>query len=194
MESKVNIAWKKCSRQIYWRRNKHEAIWNIIKANGVQLSKTPASTLNANDFNCFFSTADNVIADTPAYHSNFRDFVQTDNNLKVNFRSVTYHEVRDTNKCMKTWKSKDPFEVNAKIMKTLINLILYPLTKFMNMCIENNVFTDCFKLVKGIPLFKNVNENETSNYRPKFKYVNISNPTIYFLKASLNIVPTNQRK
>lgn len=47
-------------------------MWNIIKANGVQLSDTPASIINANNFNFnFVSIADTIITDIPANQSNF---------------------------------------------------------------------------------------------------------------------------
>ncbi|CAH2003648.1 unnamed protein product [Acanthoscelides obtectus] len=51
-------------------------------------------------------------------------------------------------------------------MKTLNNLIVYPITKLINMCIGNNVFPALLKLAKILPLFKKGCENEPCNFRP----------------------------
>lgn len=94
-------------------------MWNISKVNGVQLSKTPSSTF----------IAENMIADILDDQSHFRDFVQNDDNLHFNFHSVKYNEVRDTNISLKNSKTKDPFEINVKIMETSNRVLVYTLSK-----------------------------------------------------------------
>ncbi|CAH1975211.1 unnamed protein product [Acanthoscelides obtectus] len=51
-------------------------------------------------------------------------------------------------------------------MKTLNYLIVYPITKLINMCTENNVCLASLKLAKILPLFKTGCENDLCNFRP----------------------------
>ncbi|CAH2018922.1 unnamed protein product [Acanthoscelides obtectus] len=160
---------KKNAHDKYIRRasDKQAAMWNVIKSNGVQSSKAHSSTLSANDLNSFFvSIADTIIAEIPATQSNFKDFIQTSDTLHFNFRTVSFNDVRDAIKSLKNSKSKDPYDIDVKIMKTLNNLLVYPITKLINMCIENNVFPALLKLAKIVPLFKKGCENDPCNFRP----------------------------
>ncbi|CAH2008610.1 unnamed protein product [Acanthoscelides obtectus] len=71
---------KRNAHNKYIRRasNKQAAMRNVIKANGVQSSKSHSSTLNANNLNFFFVSIDEaIIAEIPATQSKFKDFIQT---------------------------------------------------------------------------------------------------------------------
>src|SRR3978361_2258585 len=54
----------------------------------------------------------------------------------------------------------------VKILKSVIDVILIPLTNLINLSIDNSVFPDCLKLARGIPIFKKGNSNDPANYRP----------------------------
>ena len=54
----------------------------------------------------------------------------------------------------------------AKILGTLKNIIIYPLTKIINNCIKLSIFPGCLKKARVVPVFKKGDHGEVSNYRP----------------------------
>lgn len=148
--------------------NPQAAMWNVIKNNNPNLNTPPTDFLNANSFNNFFiNVAANIINNLPGTNKHFSDYIQAvDPNIQFKFKEVTYNEIRDIINEIKNCKSKDPYDINTRIIKTVKNLIVFPLTNLINQCIRSNTFPTVLKLAKVIPIHKKGDKDDASNYRP----------------------------
>lgn len=151
--------------------NGQMAMWDIIKNSNPVLNSPSAVNINANDFNDFFvNIAGNIVNDLQKSDKNPLDYIKT-NEINIarsnfKFKEVTFNQVRSIVNNLKNSKSKDPFSITVKIIKTLLNIIIVPLTKLINMCINSHIFPNCLKIAKVIPIFKKGSVEDLNNYRP----------------------------
>ena len=81
------------------------------------------------------------------------------------FKEISYNMVREK---IDSLKNSTSYDFNTKIIKTIKNLIIYPLTKLFNQCIRENVFPTVLKIARVIPVFKQKgSSDDQTNYRPK---------------------------
>ncbi|RYA67263.1 hypothetical protein DD592_27655 [Enterobacter cloacae complex sp. 2DZ2F20B] len=67
---------------------------------------------------------------------------------------------------LKNSSSKDIFDLNVVLIKTIKDIIITPLTRLINCCIRASVFPDCLKTARIIPIHKKGDRNDLNNYRP----------------------------
>jgi len=82
------------------------------------------------------------------------------------FREVSFNEVRDIIDGLKNKNSKDIFGLNVKLIKSVKNQIISPLTKLINSCIRESIFPNILKEALVTPIFKRGNRNLPESYRP----------------------------
>lgn len=56
--------------------------------------------------------------------------------------------------------------ISSKLLKTLKPVLSVPLSLIINQCFSKNIFPDCLKIAKVIPIFKKGDNKHFSNYRP----------------------------
>ena len=66
----------------------------------------------------------------------------------------------------KNKKSKDHDDIDMCLVKKLIPHLVIPLAHIFNVSLQTGVFPDGMKIARVIPLFKNGNANDFTNYRP----------------------------
>ncbi|CAH2011859.1 unnamed protein product [Acanthoscelides obtectus] len=137
--------------------NRQHAAWSIIKNVKPNTHNQDSSTsLTVHQFNDFFTHISQTLLNkiTPSAVSPSHYMNHPTHSSHFRFREVTYHDMRTAINKLKNSKSTDPYGFTVKIVKTLQNLIIYPLTKLFNQCIGSNTFPDFFKPSKIIPIFK----------------------------------------
>ena len=103
----------------------------------------------------------------PTTNKHFSDYIDTIHpRISFSFKEVSYNEVRDVITELKNCKSKDSYGINTQIIKTLKNIIVFPLTNLINQCIKYNIFPTVLKIAKVIPIYKKGDKDDASNYRP----------------------------
>lgn len=147
------------------------AIWDVIKSNNPTAKKSYSDTLTADDFNKFFvNIAKDITKSLPTVQVNPLDHVAVYMSYKnpdvFNFPEVSYSCVRDIISHLKNSPSLDFYGLNARIMKTLKHIIVFPLTNLINQCIGANTFPDCLKIARVVPVFKKGCCDDVGNYRP----------------------------
>lgn len=151
--------------------NPQIAMWRIINQLNVTNNHPVSSSrdVSAETFNNFFtSTAQQIVSKLAPTTKKPTDYLSgTSSGVGFEFQPVTYIQMRDCISNLKNSKSKDCFEINTKIIKTVKNIIVYPLTKLINETILLNIFPDHLKVAKVIPIFKNKGlVDDPSGYRP----------------------------
>lgn len=74
--------------------------------------------------------------------------------------------MRDIINSLSNKKSNDIYGLNTFIIKKVKDVIIIPLTKLLNQCIDMGIFPDALKTSKVIPIFKKGNKDDPCNYRP----------------------------
>lgn len=144
--------------------------WKLINSKRLASSNNYSEKLTAEDFSTFFG-------DIPHNLENNLKLSNTDPiqlmhknltpvNSVFNFREITFNEVRDTIDSIKKKKSKDYYNISITIVRNIKNLILVPLTRLINRCINENLFPSCLKVTKVIPIHKKGNVDDVDKYRP----------------------------
>lgn len=151
--------------------NRSKAVWEIIRSNNPTKKKSTTEALHANDFNNFFtSIAENIIQSLPVTQSDPLDYLKSFMSGRSPgsfcFKEVSFTDVRDIISSMKNSSSKDCYHLNARIIKTIKHIIVVPLTKLINQCIRSNMFPDCLKVARVVPVFKKGLDDDLNNYRP----------------------------
>lgn len=151
--------------------NKVRAAWEVINSNRRTNSSVEDVSIHANDFNSFFiNVANNALSNLREPNLSFEEYLEQSNlnitNLSFSFREVTYNEVRDAINELKNKHSKDFYDLDIMLIKSLKDMLITPLTKLFNQCIREGVYPSCFKISKIIPIFKKGNQTDLGNYRP----------------------------
>lgn len=148
--------------------NKPKAFWRLInKRRGKTNSKT-TNNISAEQFNNYFANiAKKVISNLPLVNINPLEYVNNEhqeNNYSI--PEFTYNEVRDAINYIKNKSSKDVYDINIKIIKSVIHIITIPLTKLFNLSLKLSIFPEILKLSKVIPIHKTGCLDDMNNYRP----------------------------
>lgn len=167
----INQAKQKANSE-YIRKadNAGKAAWQVINIERKKACSTGGTDIHANDFNEFFaSTADSILKNLPNSNKNHNEYlgkVKREVNISFSFREVTFIEVRDAINQLKNKHSKDIYDLDIVLIKSLKDNLIYPLTKLFNQSIREGIYPSAFKIVKIIPVFKKGDCNILSNYRP----------------------------
>lgn len=81
-------------------------------------------------------------------------------------KKITERELIDVVKKFKNKKSTDCIDVDMALVKDIIDSIARPLTHICNQSFQTGIFPNQMKIAKVIPIYKNGNKHQFSNYRP----------------------------
>ena len=122
----------------------------------------------ANKFNAFFTNigknlADKII-DVP--HKHFSDYLESKANSIFEFQPV---ETKKVNKIISQLDSKNSSgydSISNILIKSIVDIILKPLTVIINQCFKMGIFPNQLKIAKVVPIFKSGDDTLFTNYRP----------------------------
>lgn len=180
------IAKKKyLSDRIISSKNKIKTVWNVIKEETgnyiekanctIEINVSKESSLKegtqvANHFNKYFCTvADNLTKNLNSSKEKALEHLQVYcNRVKetVDFCEVSQLEVKCVIAKLKSKTSKDLWHMSPKLLKSLSNAIVEPLTIVINECLQTGTFPDLLKIARVIPLHKKGCHKDIQNYRP----------------------------
>ncbi|KAB0795942.1 hypothetical protein PPYR_10003 [Photinus pyralis] len=123
---------------------KSKAIWQVIKQNNND-NQMHTQNRTPNEFNNFFvQIAGEISASLPVqnndpitYFSNFK----INNSTSFDFQEISFNEMRDTVSSINNSGCRDHFGITADIVKSVLNVIIVPLTKIINACTYEIQFT-----------------------------------------------------
>ena len=80
--------------------------------------------------------------------------------------AVNDREILDIVKTFKNKKSTDCFDIDMVLVKSIIEYILQPFTYICNLSFQTGMFPSKMKIAKVIPIYKNGERHQFTNYRP----------------------------
>lgn len=148
-------------------QNQSQAVWNIINSYTKQLKKpSTEETVDPKSFNDYFTNAPYEILSKLDHPSN--QYTLPTSYLKIRFEldKVSYNEVRDWIRELSSSKSCDAYGLNSQVLKSVIDILVIPLTKIINLCFKDGKFPQALKITKIIPIHKKGSVKEPCNFRP----------------------------
>lgn len=151
-------------------KNPIKSMWNIINTHrGVNKSKTIDPNITPDNFNEYFTNiSQKVINKIPSTNCNPLQYLRK-LEFKHNhftFGEVTFNEVRDIINNIENKNSRDCYGMTVKVLKSIKNVIIEPLTKLINLSFKHSIFPNALKKAVVIPIFKKGAADDLSNYRP----------------------------
>ena len=145
---------------------------NNLKQNVIQkLIFNNAIYTNGNDisniFNDFFVNIGNNIAESVDCslddHRKYLNHINQQNSFF--FHPITPIDISIIIKSLKN-KSSNINNFSVKILKSISNLVSFPLSEIINQSLINSNFPDSLKIARITPLFKEGDKTDVNNYRP----------------------------
>nr|CAI5825256.1 unnamed protein product [Callosobruchus analis] len=153
--------------------NPIKCIWQIVNKYRGAIANNNNKNISMptpDDFNNYFSNiAIDITRNLPDVNVNPSDnlkFLDVPQNIVFDFDHVTYNEVRDIIDSLKNKNSRDIYGFNIKLVKTIKNIILIPLTNLINLCLKEGIFPQVLKIVLVKPIHKKGDQSLPDNYRP----------------------------
>ena len=81
-------------------------------------------------------------------------------------KSLSINKLKEAFSSLKTNESPGYDDTNFNVVKACFEEINEPLKHFFNLSLENGIFPEKMKIAKVIPLFKNGDPKNITNYRP----------------------------
>ena len=88
------------------------------------------------------------------------------------FEPITDNEIKNETRSKK--KYDRAYDISVIFFKLSIMYVLSLLRKLFNMCVLSGIYSENFKLIRIIPMYKKGSQNEVSNHRPIGGLVNLS--------------------
>ena len=136
-----------------------------FECNGEDVSDT---SIIANKFNTFFATIGPNLANAlPAVEgASIGDYMGEHNINSMFLTPVVENEIINIVKLCKPQISKDCVDISMYVISKVIVSIAKPLAHIFNLSFSCGIFPDHMKIAKIIPIFKNGQKTEFTNYRP----------------------------
>ena len=114
----------------------------------------------------FVNIGPTLADDIPISNDTFSTYLTDAVGDTLFLKPVTQAEIINLVNNTKSKKSKDHDDIDMCLVKKLIPYLVIPLEHIFNISLQTGVFPDCMKIARVIPLFKNGNINDFTNYRP----------------------------
>jgi hypothetical protein len=213
----------RAAKKLYYNRlisnsdNKVRTTWNIIKTvTGRKLKNHGIQTLNidgklTDDHNTIVESLNNyclTVADKINNDNSNPDLNNRDEAYKylnylsqafttpfpaIKFKCTNTREIENVIKSLKTRNSKGYDEISVKILKISAPFISSPLTHICNRVLSTGVFPSRMKYSEIIPIFKNGDRTNMTNYRPISLLSSISKivEKVIYIRLNQHIVTNN---
>ena len=163
IKNDIKQTWRAINNVINPKANKITAVKKISENNVTYVNPKEISNL----FNNFFVNIGRKIAESvernPQDHLQFLNHVNQPQSFF--FQPVSPTEVGNIINSLKN-KSSDINTMPIKILKTIKNIISFPLSEIINNSFTSGEFPDPLKVARVTPIFKEGDKSKLSNYRP----------------------------
>ena len=121
----------------------------------------------ADSFNKYFTEIGPDLANKiPAGEKNFSEFLGAKNDLDFKFCELSDTRLLNFIKRMKPKTSFGEDLISNKVLQFIAPYIFQPLKHLINLSLKTGYFPDKFKVAKIIPIFKDSDKHDFTNYRP----------------------------
>ena len=184
--NRVNSEIKKSKKQYYKtyfdnNKNNISKIWSGIreivntKRNIVHKTSTlkcnnkviTNETKIANAFNDFFVTiGTNTAASIPNVPILPEVHLKNRNQFNLILTHVSEEEIIEIIRNLDVNKGNGPSSIPTKLLQSIVDLIIFPLCKIINISFTTGKFPNAIKIAKVIPIHKKDSTQDVNNYRP----------------------------
>jgi hypothetical protein len=117
----------------------------------------------------YINIAPKLASELPPATRDFKSYlphIDRDNIPRLEFRPITFENIESMLREMLSKTSSSHDGISNKKLKAISKVILFPLSHLINISMKSGHVPDSWKVAKIIPLFKNGDPTQTTNYRP----------------------------
>ena len=176
---KRHIKTKYIEEQFEQAKNNPKNTWKLIKTHTKtnQRETEPDTILNnnqeitddteiANNFNCYFNKIGYTLnTRIPKSKKDYTEYAKTTDKI-FKFEKVTEEHVKEIFKQLKPKTSSGPDQISSKILKTISEKIITPITHLLNLSLTTGIVPTQLKESCIIPIHKSGDKKNMNNYRP----------------------------
>ena len=115
----------------------------------------------------FVNIGPSLANDIPKSNDTFSTYLTDVVGDTLFLKPVTQAEIFDLVNNTKSKKSKDHDDIDMCLVKKIIPYLVIPLEHMFNISLQTGVFPEGMKIARIIPILKNGNINDFTNYRPR---------------------------
>jgi len=131
---------------------------------GGKLRDKPAEVADALN-NYFIDSVENISkCFSSEYKNTLGQVEQTEQAFNIEY--ITEADVVRVIRSLRPSRAKDVIGMNTVMLKELSELLVYPITKIVNLSIAQGLFPNVWKLAAVFPVFKGGDRLSVCNYRP----------------------------
>ena len=147
------------------RTNHKKQVTNLFKVDGEILTERNEI---ANKFNKYFKNIGPLLASKISTNCNktCEQFLLTPNAHKFTFSQIIESDVIKIINSLPSKNSSGVDGISPKLLKTIQNELIKPVTLIINQCINTGIFPDKLKVAKVVPILKGNDATISSNCRP----------------------------
>ena len=151
--------------QLLCKKGKKTSILDFFKIDGNIITSEKSIANNINNFFVNIGSKLEREINVPS-DKKFSHFLSDKRHENFNFTAVDENDIRKIPDKLDNKKSCGIDGISNIIMKSIINILIKPITIIINQMLETGVFPDKLKVAKVIPLFKKGDPTRLTNYRP----------------------------
>jgi hypothetical protein len=177
--------------------NTNKTVWSIVNKEIASGRNVLDTAITCDAFNEYFAKIVGSIdnrGDKLTTISNTVPLVFEPNHSSTfKLSSTSWDNVILVTKKLKNSKTEDIYGLSSYILKHIIDIIVVPLTRLINRSIELGVYPDILKKSIIVPVYKNGDRNDPSNFRPIALTPIFSKVFEYVVIEQLNSYLTNKK-
>ena len=161
IKNDMKQTWKNINRQL---GKVKISTYASLSINNITIDDSKQITNYFNDY--FINIASKLVSNLSQLPHNFQTYLPSSTLNSLYFYPTTLFEIK---KLVNNIQPKNSFgtdEVSSSILKTTPDNVLFALTHVFNLSLINDNFISGFKTAKVVPIHKNGNVTNVSNYRP----------------------------
>ena len=121
----------------------------------------------ANGFNDFFSqVGPNLASEIDNSNLDYNTYLKDRNDASFNFSRISEVDILNISKMLKPKVSSGADFISNKLLQEIAPIIITPLHYLINLSLESGYVPKELKLAKIIPIYKDGDKHEFTNYRP----------------------------
>ena len=121
----------------------------------------------ANGFNDFFvNIGPKLVNEIPSSEKHFSTFLKDPVKQDFIFANVTHQAVLECLSRLKSKKSAGNDKISTSLLKEIMPSILNPIVHLFNLSLKTGYIPEQYKQAKVIPIYKALDKEDFTNYRP----------------------------
>ena len=159
----IKNTWKTI-RELIGSKSTFSELPNIFVSEGKIYTKERDIANGFNDF--FVNIGPKLANEIPSSEKHFSTYLKNPTHQDFIFANVTHQSVLECLSRLKSKKSTGNDKISTSLLKEIMPSVLNPIVHLFNLSLKTGYIPDHYKQAKVIPIYKSLDKEDFTNYRP----------------------------